>query len=503
MLGRLPATTDRPQPPAIPRLLLDARRAVAADSLAADPIAIGRRGRSSKAAVGARLLDRATLGWSLYDQEQVESMGSTAWLERQLDPASIDDFGLDQTLDEALPSLRLSPAERLFNYQDQEAFLYFELLLATLYRAVYSPRQLFERMVIFWSDHFHISIESDFAIYLKATDDLDVIRQHALGKFPDLLRASVRSPAMLSYLTNDSNVVGHPNENYARELMELHTLGADGGYTEADVKEVARCFTGWGFHDVTAGLAFGRFAVFPDRHDSQAKQVLDISIPARPPSFGAVEADVEAVVERLLAHPSTARHVSTKMLRYLWGETPRPADIDAVAAVYTATDGDIAAMVRECLRPERLIEAPPKLKRPFHLVTSTLRALFAEIQDPFPTFGLLIEAGHLPFQWGPPNGYPDTAAYWSGLLLPRWNWASQLSTEPTSGIALPPELDGAVTQSAGWVDLFDQVLTGGRMSWNARRTLHRFVSWAERRHGALGLRHALGLALAAPEFQRY
>ncbi len=206
-----------------------------------------------------RLIQRLSLGWNLAERQLIGQLGYEAYLERQLDYEAIDDSFLEQPLVEALPTLSMSPAQLLQSYIGEPSVPVVELLLATLYRSLYSPRLLFDRMVIFWSDHFNIDLFGEAGFLLKPTDDREVVRRYALSSFPELLWASAHSPAMLSYLTNDTNDQDHPNENYARELMELHTMGADRGYTEQDVKEVARCFTGWGFRGPAPAPLFGRF----------------------------------------------------------------------------------------------------------------------------------------------------------------------------------------------------------------------------------------------------
>ncbi len=162
--------------------------------------------RRDAASFEHRLLQRISLGPTLVDFEQMEALGARAYLERQLEPQAIDDFGLEDLLLGALPTLSMSPWEVLSNFHEQPQVPIYELWIATLYRSIYSPRQLFDRMVIFWTDHFNVPVLSDLGPWLKPTDDRDVVRVHALGRFGDLLRASARSAAMLSYLTNDSNV---------------------------------------------------------------------------------------------------------------------------------------------------------------------------------------------------------------------------------------------------------------------------------------------------------
>jgi uncharacterized protein (DUF1800 family) len=196
-------------------------------------------------------------------------------------------------------------------------------------------------MVGFWTDHLNINLEKGDCIYLKPSDDREVIRRHALGKFRDLIRASATSPAMLVYLDGKENQKARPddipNENYARELLELHTLGVHGGYTQNDVYEVARCLTGWRLRTKVAA----RTVFFePGLHDDGSKNILGHSIPA-----GLGELDVERVVDILAAHPSTARFIATKLVRRFVADDPPPSLVERVAAVFTETDGDIKSLV--------------------------------------------------------------------------------------------------------------------------------------------------------------
>lgn len=449
------------------------------------------RGRRRLRAV----VERATLGWTLGEQEAIEAMGMSAWLERQLDPESIDDLGLEDALEQAFPSIAMTPAQRLITYYEDEETPLVELELATLYRAAYSPRQLLERMVIFWTDHFNISLLSDFGIYLKPTDDRDVVRRHALGSFPELLRASAGSPAMLSYLTNDSNVVGHPNENYARELMELHTMGSDGGYTELDVKEVARCFTGWTWEYDDSPQDFGEFIFESELHDTGAKTVLGQTIPAG----GGIE-DGERVLDILAAHPSTARFVARKMLVYFWGYQPDDASVDRIAGIYLDTDGDIPSMVRGIFQGFKGSDPPPKLKRPFHLVVSAIRALFGELDNPYLLVESLYLAGHLPFTWGPPNGFPDSEAYWSGFVLPRFNFAGTFLAGDEPSVLLDlPFLDPAESPEV-LAFILDILLLDQGMGDDTRAAVTEYLSGPR---DAETLADAIGLVIAGPEFQRY
>ncbi|MEM9595843.1 MAG: DUF1800 domain-containing protein [Acidobacteriota bacterium] len=483
--------------PQIPASLKGAQRRAVAAGLEGGPQA--RNARGNAANLEHRLIERATFGWTFAEQQTMDALGPEGYLERQLDAGSIDDGGLEQVILDALPTLSMSPYELYLNYEltDDQATPIYELWTATLFRAVYNPRQLYERMAHFWSDHFSIDIASDLAYLLKQADDRDVARRHALGSFPEMLRASARSPAMLLYLSNASNFVGHPNENYARELMELHTLGVDGGYTQEDVREVARCFTGWSI-SAEADPTLGTFVFYPTLHDDGPKTVLGQRIPAG----GGME-DGERVLDILASHPATARFLGRKLLRWIWGYEPTDRMVEDIAAVYLATNGDIKSMLRSAFKWWRMARSTEKLKRPFHLVTSALRAPFAGIQNPFFFLSSLFACGHLPFNWAPPNGYPDSEGYWSGLVMPRWNFAGLYTLGDGENAAAVVDLEALDPQQSpdALTDVLDLLFTRGTLGDSSRSAIRDFL--ASRPAGAATVRDALGLAAASPEFQNY
>jgi hypothetical protein len=337
-------------------------------------------------------------------------MGPAAWLDYQLDYQQIGDSKLDLQL-RRFDTLPMHNRDLLgFNGGPNRRYVTDELVAATLMRALYSERQLYEVMVGFWSDHFSLyHFKSNMTAY-KTVDDREVIRAHALGTFGDLLRASAHSPAMLYYLDNVLNEKSQPNENYAREIMELHTLGVEGGYSETDIQEVARCFTGWSINDR------GLFEFLPDWHDEGEKTVLGQTIPA-----GGGKSDGDRVLNILLAHPSTPRYVGGKLLRRLVADEPSPAMLDDVVSTWEGTGGDIRAIVRTVFNHAEFPAAPAKLKRPFELLVSLLRATYARYDGREDVTYILDRLGHRPFAWPTPDGYPDTAAEWTGNLLGRWN----------------------------------------------------------------------------------
>ncbi len=491
--GRLPSAA-RAARARIPRHLIAAERELAAR-------AGRRRLKRVASAAGAlsaeqRLVQRVTLGQTPAEMARIARLGYEGYLEHQLDHEAIDDGELESALAAAFPTLGMSAAELFARYRESQGVPAFQLIAAAVYRALYSPRQLYERMVVFWTDHFNIHLFSAGQPLLKPVDDRRVIRRHALGKFPDLLSASAHSPAMLVYLTNDSNVKGAPNENYARELMELHTVGADNGYTQKDVREVARCFTGWGIAGARSARP-GEFEFDPSRHDEGTKRVMGQTI-----SEGGIR-DGERVLEILYRSRRTAKFLARKLLVYFWRYEPRRRDVNRVAAAYMRSGGDIKAMLRVILKKGRMGRARPKLKRPFHLSISALRGLFAELRSPGHLLEHLYAAGHLPFNWPPPNGYPDSEGFWSGFVLPRWNWAATF---------LDKRSGGGVDLDLAWIDPAlgaDRIVDGindhlfnGALSPETEAGLLEFLR-AGKKLDTSRIHDAIGLAIASPDFQEY
>ncbi|MGO8673355.1 MAG: DUF1800 domain-containing protein [Capsulimonadaceae bacterium] len=362
------------------------------------------------------LLNRITFGPRPGDLAEVERIGLTAYVDRELSPNSIAEPGVLTLRLGAVADMLGGDTGLLFDEDDRRVVG--ALRQATTLRALYSRRQLYERLVEFWSDHFNIYAFKGQGPQLKVVDDHDTIRTHALGRFEDLLLASARSAAMLGYLDNTANRRGVPNENYAREVMELHTLGVHGGYTQRDVRELARCLTGW-----TAEQHWhrGRFRFDAAVHDTGAKDVLGLSIPPG----GGVDDGVRALT-MLAAHPSTARHLAAKLCRYFLGDTP-PSLVLTVAGVFLRTSGDIRSMVRAIVLSSEFMAAGPIFKRPFDYAVSALRALNADSDAGAGVQDQLLRMGQPLFGWPMPNGYPIDPESWTGALIPRWNFALSLT----------------------------------------------------------------------------
>lgn len=320
-----------------------------------------------------------------------------------------------------------------------------ELQRAKLLRAVYSERQLYEVMVDFWENHFSIFANKDDDRYLLTGYDRETIRPFAMGRFRDLLGATAHSPAMLFYLDNWRSSVPRPyaatktkpagidgglNENYARELMELHTLGVNGGYTQKDVLEVARCFTGW---TIQKPNEQGLFLYRPGLHDDGEKIVLGHRILA-----GGGIADGERVLDILAMHPSTARFIATKLARRFISDDPPQSIIDRAAAVFLKTDGSIRETLRAIVTSPEFFSTTAyraKMRSPFEYVAASMRALNAETDGDRPVLDAIGRMGQPVFGRITPDGYTDRASQWlsSGAMIARFNFASALAANRIKG----------------------------------------------------------------------
>lgn len=383
------------------------------------------------------LLNRISYGARPEDLAHLRAIGASAYLEAQLDPERIDDSALEERLRQTLPILFMNRRDVYdlgFDGRVERA-----LRDGFLLRAIHSRRQLYERMVEFWLDHFNIPAEG-YAQDLIAFQR-DVIRRHALGRFRDLVFGAARSPAMLYYLDNHSSSAEHPNENYARELLELHTLGVSGGYTERDVREAARALTGWCVHDgVADGFFFDRSV-----HDFEPKQVLGRSLPA-----GRGIEDGLHVLDLAVHHPSTPRFVCRKLCVRFVSDSPPDDLVESAAQVWEAHDGAIVPVLRHILTSDAFrASAGMKLRRPLEFFVAAARATGAVYRDAWHLTETLNALGQPPFGWGPPDGYPDVASAWlaAGLMLERWNTAIAMThaaySEQYSGI------DTAIRQRVG------------------------------------------------------
>ena len=441
-----------------------------------------------------------------------------------------------------------------------------ELSRAKIIRAVDSPRQLQEVLVDFWGNHFNVDVKKGRCIVYKVTDDREVIRPNVFGNFRDMLEASAKSPAMLFYLDNVQNSAPAPempqkmrksrkgadgemaeveplrkkkatglNENYAREIMELHTLGVDGGYTQKDVQEVARCFTGW-----TINRKTGLFEFDALHHDNGPKTVLGHEIPAN----GGIK-DGEIVMDILCAHPATAQHIARQMCQRFVSDDPSPELVKRVAGVFTTTHGNLRAVTEAILTSPEFLDPKNyanKIKSPFEFAVSAVRASGAEYTeeqarpqrarhgggknfgesaailgkgsaaDTYAARGAqsmnwhVFLLGQPLFACTPPTGYKETSSAWvnPGALIARLNFAMAL-TEGRVG-----DIRFSTKNVIGSADLDDpQSLLDQSVSTllqngisDSTKTVLSEVALPEKGGQTVNPNKLVALVIGSPEFQR-
>jgi uncharacterized protein (DUF1800 family) len=446
------------------------------------------------------------------------------------------------------------PGNQMYNYQNLHTpqRIVAELAMAKVDRAVYSDRQLYEQMVDFWFNHFNVFVGKGQDAWLVTSFERDAIRPHAMGKFRDLLEATAKSPAMLFYLDNWLSVdpdawkqlqaerqmraarvgmrpggfprfpAGNPqqqqkaqqqdrglNENYGRELMELHTLGVDGGYTQQDVIEVARCFTGWTIATPNINPEFQ----FNDRlHDNKSKLVLGHKI-----DHGGIK-DGEAVLDLLAKDPHTAHHISFEIARHFVADKPPDALVDRMTKTYLSSDGDIRAVLHTMIYSPEFWSKDAyraKIKTPFELVVSAARATGADATVPLILVQWSARIGEPLYQCQPPTGYSDTADAWvnTGALLNRLNYSLALTGNRLRGVqtnvaaVLGDSASGSDAHAA--LDSALSVFLGGEVSAETRDTLEKQLETPQVLQASLDdpVRKVnsdliAGLVLGSPEFQR-
>jgi uncharacterized protein (DUF1800 family) len=318
-----------------------------------------------------------------------------------------------------------------------------DLMEGKLLRAAYSSRQLQEVLTDFWFNHFNVYLDKGADRYLVTEYERDSIRPHVLGKFKDLLMATAKSPAMLFYLDNWQSVGPNApqvrarkgasglNENYGRELLELHTLGVDGGYTQKDVTEAARCFTGWTIFQPQRG---GHFVFNRRAHDEGEKIVLGTRIPA-----GGGISDGEKVLDIVAHHPATARFISKKLAMRFVADDPPVALVQRMAETFTRTDGDLRAVMKTMLESKEFFSRAAyqsKMKSPLEMVASAVRAVNADIDYAFPLANQVAQLGQPLYRKQEPTGYSNSSREWmnSAGLMARMNFALQLADNKVPGV---------------------------------------------------------------------
>ncbi|HZP84020.1 MAG TPA: DUF1800 domain-containing protein [Chthonomonadaceae bacterium] len=473
---------------------------------------------AGKAGQAAHVLNRIGFGPRPGEVARVAAMGAAAYIEEQL---------ADEMEEDPAVAWRVNGLETLQTEQDAPDVLYSlddgqlmtEMQQAALLRAVYSRRQLRENLADFWTNHFNIYALKADGRNLLPTDTERVIRPHVLGTFRDLLFASAHSPAMLTYLDAQQNRRGVANENYARELLELHTLGVHSGYTLKDIQEVARCFTGWtvkpGFQRGLFTFRKEDFTERPDwfryeaaRHDDGAKYVPFLNLTISP---GGGQRDAETVLEHLAAHPATAHFLCRKLCTHFLGHAP-DAVVAKAARAYLKNGSDIRATLRPILLDALLTpeQNRPKLKRPVEMMVSALRALAADTDGGIHLQHHLAAMGQPLFQWPMPDGFPTRTSAWTGSLLPRWNFALALASNAIEGTVVdlntPLAAAEARTDDALLDALIATVIARPPTAPEARpvrEQVRRHIAQARQASvpDATVIAEATGLLLASPVFQ--
>ncbi len=430
----------------------------------------------------ARLLDRFSFGAKPGQVEAVVNMGLENWLEQQF-AANQPNEGLNKRL-AAFKSLsltndtivntylnagqviRLATRKGIINkdsikgdqkeyreqvrlIMEQEGYkpileLHRELVNQKVLSAAYSNNQLQEVLTDFWFNHFNVSVTKNQCQQFVYTYERDAIRPNVMGRFKDLLLATAQHPAMLEYLDNASSVsiknnpranMAAPrnarglNENYAREVMELHTLGVDGGYTQADVTTVAKALTGWSVME-------GNFIFRPRQHDNGAKTILNKNFPAN----GGYKEGVD-VLTMLAEHPSTAKFICTKLATRFVSDTPSAALIKNMVKTFQSTDGNIKAVLRTMVYDPAFWKksiSHEKVKSPFEMVISAVRATNAQIIQPFQLFNWCTKMGQRFYYYQAPTGFPDRASNWinTGALLNRMNFGLAFASQKIPGVRM-------------------------------------------------------------------
>lgn len=460
-------------------------------------------------------VNRLSFGPGPLDIDEASKMGIQAYINQQLNPTEIP---LPVSLDEKLKKLTtigMTPGQlqeytnfnKKVNERNHKAIrnVLQESMQARLLRAIESPRQLYEVMVDFWYNHFNVaSTKGPGKIWVGAYEN-EAIRPHALGKFLDLLRATAQHPAMLFYLDNWQNKAyknpkpgkkGKPqgiNENYARELMELHTLGVDGGYTQDDVIALAKILTGWTYLRVPfKGIAPFTFIFNPKVHDHSDKQFLGQTIKGDGITEG------ETALQILARHPSTAKHISFKLAQYFVQDNPPPQLVSLLASEFTSSDGDIKTVLRALFNSSYFWDESTyykKFKTPYRFIISAVRATGAQVNNYRPLMNHLFLLGMPIYGCQTPDGYKNIQSAWLSPdgVIKRITFTTGLARGRLPIAANPEEGKNKLPENITEVDLITLEDTlGNSFSDNTRNVIQ---------NAPKKLRAEL--LLGSPEFMRH
>lgn len=434
-------------------------------------------------------LNRLGFGPRPGDVRRVMSQGLAAWVAEQLAPST--DSSVESRLSAFTTLTMTVPQVVTANLSDSTVptRVASELRSAKTIRAVHSRNQLQEVLVDFWFNHLNVYLPDDFLRLSTTSYERDAIRPFVLGRFKDLLRATANHPAMMFYLDNYLSTVSvfnnagvlirGLNENYGRELLELHTVGVDAGYTQADVYDAARCFTGWGIDNINTG---GSFQYRPANHITTSKQIFGLSIAA-----GGQKDDGDRLIDYVASHAITARRLCFKLAERFVSDDPPSALVDRCATTYQQNDGDIKAVMETLISSSEFWDGAsgraPKIKTPVEYVFSALRAVDAQVSNADTLRTHFNNMGMPIYECIPPTGYSNRGADWLNPTsqLMRMNFALDLAAGRISGttVDLPTLIRtvGGVPEDPRSVALvFDAEVLGKRLSPDAVNTMSRVAT---------------------------
>lgn len=543
----MPRTPDKParrcrSPLVLTLAVLAALAAPGSHHAAAEPDTDPDPAALTDAQMIDHVISRLTFGHTPGLAERIAEQGWEAWARKQLNPEAIEDRALLVRLVERYPSLNMSMGEVFRTYrpafendpptreeQQQRNRLRYEvrreLQESVLHRAVHSDAQLREVVTEFWRNHLNVDQQKDDVGYLANHYEQQVIRAHAFGRFEDMLLASARHPAMLIYLDNivsqkpldkyDQKLLERYegrarkprsvealeryrglNENYARELMELHTLGVDNGYTQRDVTELARVLTGWSARWTGDG-DYG-FYFRDEVHDTDAKRLLGAHL-----RRGGGEEEGLLVIRSLARDRRTARFVAEKLCAYLVHDDPPEALIGHVAGVFHRSGGDLPRVYEAIIFSPQFASRDAyraKFRTPFEFTAAALRATGAQVSEYGAVLDSLRAMGQPIYREEDPTGYDDRAEAWldPGVLVYRWRFALQLARDQVKGVRLPEDFVRRFADKPP--DQLKDALVETLLPAGVDEQTGRVLLEQARQRGA---RHTLGLVLGSPAFQQH
>jgi uncharacterized protein (DUF1800 family) len=420
--------------------------------------------------------------------------GFTRLLEEQLNYTAIQDSICENVVNRRWP--RVNMTMRQLRDLDDDWVTFNQMSEAFIYRAAYSERQLYWRMVEFWTDHFNVwgdAVNGALMLHWHR----DAIGRNAMGNFRTLVRSVAFSPAMLNYLNNDQNDGNFPNVNFARELLELHTVSPKSGYTPDDILSTSLAFTGWRWEWDRDKGTWGTYFFDVERHAVGPKVLFGNIIPNGGRDQG------EKVIDILVNHPACAPFVCGKLCRYFLGEGVSSTVVNAAVAEFRRTGGDIKSVLRKILTATNVMASRAKFKRPFHLAVNAVRSLGATIDDMWNLrWHQIGNAGHHPFWWETPDGYPDRTDFWSPSMGPRLSFAFEIANNRVWGVEGDlPAMIGADRDPDRVLAILNDAFFGGEGHPADLEALEAYL-----RGGLLDderLRGAAALCIGAPSFQWY